>query len=469
MQFVAQIWLARLINPSEYGLVAMVVPILGFISSMSDLGVGRALIQPKFISRSQITALFWINAVVSAAIALILVGISPLVGRLYHEPKTVAITIALAALFFVGTFGIHPSAILNRQMRLSRMAVIDCIVSVVGPTVGVLTALAGWGYWSLIYMQAANTLTSVLLVWLSAGWMPSWPRWDPAALQILRFGANLTISNIAIYITTTADNMIVGAVAGKIALGLYDKAYRLAVWPISQVSAPIGRVAIPLLSRLNDDPERYASAFKRMLQLPNLVCIPGLIFGMYFSPQLVHVFLGPSWSGIAPVFSWVCIGGWGSALYGSAAWLFTSQGRGREQMTWSVVTSAISVATFVIGIRWGAAGVAAVAGLGFTLVQTPLIIWAATRRGPVGVSFVLRAMLPILGSATATVPTVYLYSRIVHFGALAAIASGAILAYAVFILSMSAMASGRELLSGAAAIAFTYWNRVRVGLQHATT
>lgn len=468
LQVGSQIWLARLISPSEYGLVAMVVPILGFIGSIGDLGIGRALIQPRFITQAQISALFWLNAAISAAICLVLVAISPLVGLLYHEPKTVPITIALATLFFVSTFAIHPSAILNRQMQLVRIAAIECIASLLGLVVGILTAMNGWSYWSLVYMQAASTLSSLLLTWLSAGWLPSRPRWDPSATGTLRFGTSLTVSNIAIYFSTSADNIIVGALGGRVALALYDKAYRLAVWPIAQFSAPIGRVAIPLLSRLSGEPERYAAAYKRMIQMPNLLCIPTLVFGIFLAPQLVHVFLGQTWNGIAPVFSWVCVGGLGSILYGGTAWLFTSQGRGREQMKWSVITSAISIASFIVGIRWGAVGVACLGGVGFVLVQTPLMVWAATRTGPVGVRYVTNAITPMVVALFITAPATYLFSRSIHRNPVIELCEGLLLTFAVYLVAISSMSSGREILSGALITLSGYISRLR-HLQHRAT
>lgn len=468
LSFLSQIWLARLISPEEYGLVAMVAPILAFIGILSDLGIGTALVQQKSINQAQMSSLFWLNAVLSLVVSVVLVAISPAVGLLYHEPKTIAITIAMAGLFFVGSLGIYPAAILTREMRLAARAVIECIASFVGLMIGVLTAKGGWGYWSLIYFQAASTATGLLITWWVAHWLPSRPRWDRSVGHIIRFGSSLTLSNVAVYFSMSADNMIVGAVNGKVALGLYDKAYRLVAGPLMQLSAPIGRVAIPLLSRLNGDPARYASAFKRMVQLPNLFCMPGLICGICLAPQLVHVFLGPTWSAISPVFSWVCVGGLASTVYGSASWLFTSQGRGRDQMTWSVITSLISILSFVIGIRWGAVGVASVAGVGFLLVQTPLIVRAATRIGPVSAMFVIKAIMPLMVSFVITAPTVYLYARVVHINAISELCVGVVLAHGVFLLAISLMSSGREMLSGTMTLVLTYLSRVRASFHGVT-
>ena len=456
LRFLAQIWLARLIAPSEYGLIAMVAPILGFIGVISDMGLGTALVQQRSVSQSQVSGLFWLNTAITAVISLLLVAVAPLVGAIYHEPKTVSITITLAALFFIGSLGIYPSALLTREMRFVVRASIDCAQSAIGLIVGILAARAGYGYWALLDQQAAATISGLLIIWCVVRWCPSRPGWDPSVMRLLRFGASLTVSSMSTYLITTADNMIVGVANGKVALGLYDKSYRLVVAPLGLICAPIGRIAIPLLSRLQDHPERYGSTFRKMIQLPLFCCVPGLICGMFLAPQLVDVFLGPKWSAVPPVFSWVCVGGLGAYLYNSAFWLFSSQGRGRDQATWSVITSAITVLSFVIGVRWGAVGVASVAGVSFVLVQTPMILWAACKKGPVSVREVIRAISPIAFAFFITAPLVFLFSKAVHLGSIAELACGAALCLSIYMVSVCVWRSGREIVSTGLGIANSY-------------
>lgn len=460
LQFLAQIWLARLIAPSQYGLIAMVAPILGFISVISDMGLGTALIQQRSISQSQVSGLFWLNAVVTALISLLLVAIAPLLGTMYREPKTVSITIMLAALLFIGSLGIYPSALLAREMRFVVRSSIDITQSTIGLIVGISAARAGYGYWALLDQQAGATISGLLITWFAARWWPSRPRWDPSSLRLLRFGTSLTLSNVATYLSTTADNILVGVVDGKIALGLYDKSYGLVLAPLGLICAPIGRIAIPLLSRLQDYPERYESTFRKMIQLPLFCCVPGLICGMFLAPQLVDVFLGPKWYAVSPVFAWICVGGLASYLYGSAFWLLSSQGRGRDQATWSLITAAINVLSFAIGIRWGAVGVASVSAVTFVLLQTPMMLWAACRKGPVSVRHILSAIGPIAFAFSITSSSVYFFSRSVHWGSLAELAGGAGLCLSIYLVSVCFWPSGRELVSTGFGIANSYLIRL---------
>src|SRR5258708_38087197 len=105
-----------------------------------------------------------------------------------------------------------------------------------------------------------------------------------------------------------------------------------------------------------------------MLRLMLLIGVPAILFAMLMAQPLILLLLGPRWDGVAPVFSWLCIGSLASPIYSSTFWLFTTQERTGRQMTYVAATSAISVMSFIAGLPWGPAGVAAGAGLSFLLV-----------------------------------------------------------------------------------------------------
>jgi PST family polysaccharide transporter len=136
-------------------------------------------------------------------------------------------------------------------------------------------------------------------------------------------------------------------------------------------------------------------------------------------------------------------------------------------MIWTVLTSALNIVSFLIGVRWGAIGVAIAASLGFVIIQTPMIIWAATRLGPVTARFVFDAIAPIVVSLVITAPTVFLYSRAAHVNAVAKLCGGVLLTCTVYLLSLSLMPSGRRMLSETTAIMRGYVRRFRTDDEHA--
>ena len=151
-------------------------------------------------------------------------------------------------------------------MRFGVLARNEIIAAFCGIATSVAGALIGWSYWSLVAGQLVNTMVGNVLAWSACSWRPSRPKFTAAVWADLKFGGNLTGANLATFVTTSGDNLLVGVTAGRIPLGLYDRSYRLVVQPISQMLAPISRVAVPLLSRFSDQPEQYKATYLHIVR-----------------------------------------------------------------------------------------------------------------------------------------------------------------------------------------------------------
>ena len=441
LKFGSALVLGRLLGPAQFGLIAMVSPILGFVSTLNDLGFAQAIVQRADITPRQMSALFWINTALSVVLSAIVMALAPLVGVLYHEPRTVGITLVLGAMIAVGTLAMIPNALLSRQMRFTAQATLDVATMAIGAFGSIAAALAGYGYWSLLIGQVAATLVGLVAVWALVDWRPGSPtRLRGSGVRpMLSFGANLTGVNIATYFSMTVDTMIVGAFGGKVQLGLYNRSYTLVVQPLGQLMSPVGRVALPLLSRLHE-PERYRDAYLNMLRLTVLLTAPAMICCTLLAGPTVHLLLGNRWNAAAPIFGWISFGGIAAPVFGATAWLFTSQGRTHEQMRLSIATALLSIAAFAIGIIWGAWGVALVSALSFTFMQTPLMIWQVGRTGPVPAAAIWR-VLGTLGIAGAVVAAAVLALRTFHVPFLVFVA-GAV-SYALFAALVLALPGGQ--------------------------
>jgi PST family polysaccharide transporter len=204
------------------------------------------------------------------------------------------------------------------------------------------------------------------------------------------------------YVARNFDNLLVGRYVGAHALGLYSKAYDLLMLPIRQISEPATAVAIPSLSRITDDADRYRNAFLRMLEKVLLLSLPLGAFLMAASDALIEVVLGPRWSGAGPIFFWL---GWltfSQPLGNAMGWLFVSQGRTSELFRWGVLGASLAVASFFAGLPWGVEGVAMAYSLSGLVLRTPIVLWMACRNGPVHVAAVLRTALPVVLAALAS-------------------------------------------------------------------
>ena len=160
----------------------------------------------------------------------------------------------MAALIPIGTLGIYPNALLIRQLKVIPLAVLDVVVVLLGSACSVFLSWLWSSYWALVAGQFVTTISQVFAIWLICGWYPSRPSKIKSVREDLVFGRNITATNIANFASTSGSYILIGAVAGPVALGLYDRSYRLVVQPLTLVLVPLGRVAIPLLSQLPQIP-----------------------------------------------------------------------------------------------------------------------------------------------------------------------------------------------------------------------
>jgi polysaccharide transporter, PST family len=445
LKFGAAVVLARLLDPAEFGIVAMVGPIIAFASTLNDLGFAQAVVQRREITAEQVSRLFWINVAASIGLAITLVLLSPLIGWMYSEPRTVEITIVLAALIVIGTLGVVPTALLNREMRFLPIVAIDMAQLCVSVGSAIFMAWAGFGYWALVLSQVVATIFGVICTLAVARWRPFAPKRRAEVGPLVRFGIHLTGVNLATFFSMSADNIIIGIVSGKVPLGLYERSYTLVLQPLGQLMAPLGRVAIPLLAQLNGDPARFRSAYANMLSLGAIFTAPAMICCTMLAGPIVTGLLGDDWREAGPIFSWISFGGIFASAFYSTGWVFTTEGRTGQQLSLSIVTALISIASFGLGVLWGAVGVAAVNALTFSFIQLPLMMHGMTRQGAIRKIDVVRAVVPLIFAGGLTGSAIWVASDFVVPN-LVGIGLLFFLAYGVFGLTVLLFPGGRSLL-----------------------
>src|SRR6266550_2450818 len=167
--------LARLLAPQEFGLVAMVTTVMGFLRVFKDAGLSTATVQREEITHAQVSNLFWINVAMSGAISLILAAGSPIVAWFYREPRLIPITLLLSSTFLLSGLTIQHNALLRRQMRFKAIAIIQVGSMLIGIAVGVGMAWLKYNYWALVGGNLATVIATVALTWLAIPWRPQVP------------------------------------------------------------------------------------------------------------------------------------------------------------------------------------------------------------------------------------------------------------------------------------------------------
>lgn len=371
LQTGSTIFLARFLTPNDYGLVGMTTVLMNFVQLFKDLGLSRATIQRPKIDSTQVSTLFWINLLVGLVVCVIVRWTSPLVAQFYGEPRLIPITIALSSVFLFSALTVQHQALLKRQMRFGSLVGIEVTSLAVALVGSVIIAWRGGGYWALVGMPVIKAVANMVGVWLVCDWRPGIPVWSKEVASMLAFGGNLTGFNILNYFSRNLDNILIGRVWGAAQLGLYAQAYRLVLLPILQINVPIDSVVLPTLSRLQQEPAKYARYYYQATLAITFLGMPIVAFLFATTDKLIPFVLGEQWTGVVPIFRLLMPAAFMGTFTIAGGWVYQSLGRTDRQLKIGLVTSFIDIAIFAVSVRWGAIGVAAAYGLSRPLIWIP--------------------------------------------------------------------------------------------------
>ncbi|UUL82374.1 lipopolysaccharide biosynthesis protein [Sphingomonas qomolangmaensis] len=385
LSLVSVVVLARLLAPQDFGLVASIAPIVAFIALFQDLGLQAAIIQRETITREHLNQTFWISPAIASVAALLIIAAAPLAALFYNDQRVTAIMVVAAVPIFIGSLATLPLSLLNRNMRFGNLALNDVLVAATGFGATVGAALLGSGYWSLVIGPIAAALTAVIAAWIASPWRPGRPTLKLDG-DLWSFGANLTGFNIVNFLARNFDNVLIGRVSGMTQLGLYDRSYKLLLFPLQNISQPLSRVMIPILSRVQNDKARFRKIYLQTNMVLGFCLIPGIAAATLASDQLINLLFGPEWSAAAPIFAWLGIASLAQVVLVTNGWIFICQGKTRAMFRLGLWTSGVTVIAFLVGIQWGVVGLAAAYTISAYLFRIPALIAVLHRIGPVTAS-----------------------------------------------------------------------------------
>jgi PST family polysaccharide transporter len=375
--------LARLLMPRDFGLLAMVTTVTGFLRVFKDAGLSIATVQREKITHAQVSNLFWINVAVSTVCTLTLAVTAPIIAEFYHDQRLNKIALLLSATFLISGSTVQHQALLKRQMRFKALANIEVSSMAVGAVVAVLMALRGWGYWCLVASNLSMETAGLLLTWSISRWRPQLPVRRSGIGPLVRFGIHRTVADFISSLARGSDTLLIGRFYGAVSVGLYSRASALLIRPLEQFLSPITAVFIPALSRLQSQPERYRFAFLRVYEA--IVLIAFFFAGLFLSlaRPLTLALLGPKWEQAAIIFGGFTIAALCVPLANASMWLLVSQGRGREMLVAQSINACAMVLSFIAGLPYGAVGVAVAYSAYSLVIRVPIWYLIVGRSGPV--------------------------------------------------------------------------------------
>ena len=351
--------LARLLEPRDYGLAAMVLVFASFVLVFSDLALGAALVQRRSLDEHDRATVFWTGAGAGVCFTLVGVALSWPLASFYGEPDVQPLFAALSLTFLLTALGATQTALLTREMDFRSLELRQMAATLAAAAVAISIAVAGGGAWAIIGQQLTLAAVATVLVWRFVSWRPSW-RFSLESLRSLgSFSASIFAQRLLYYSGRNVDNLLIGRFLGPAALGAYALAYNVMLMPFHQIAGPIQQVMFPAFARLQDERERMAHVWIRVTRMVAAVAAPALLCLIVVAPEFVDVVLGQQWDDATPVIRILAWVGLLQSLMTVNGDVLMALGRATTYLKFTAVWFVVNLAAFVVGLQWGIVGVAA--------------------------------------------------------------------------------------------------------------
>ncbi len=299
LNFVISVILARVLAPSDFGLVTLALVLVQSSNLFSGLGMGQVIIH----SKADRGKLAYQAFVVAMSLGLLLFALVQLFsGTLtmwLGDVRTQPLLRWLSGLILLNALSLIPLSLLRKDLKFEKVALASLFSQIVYAVVVIGLALTGFGVWSMVYANLIFTAVTTVLYWI---WSPSWdwvkPKpWDGALMkQMLGYGVQASGSGFLAYFHTHFDDWLVGRTLGVTALGFYSKSYDFSNSTVGQLArSTIGMVFFPSYSKIQDDKTRLARAYLKTVRLVFLFITPLALGTFAVAAPLVQVIFGDKW------------------------------------------------------------------------------------------------------------------------------------------------------------------------------
>jgi len=335
--------LARLLAKNDFGLIAVAVVVINYLSVLKDLGLGAALIQRKGNVQEAANTVFTINIVIGLVLSTIAIVLAPLVGIYFRDPQVTPVLRWMGISFIINALGSVHTNWLVRDLNYRRKLIPDLGGAFTKGIISIGMAYLGYGVWSLVFGQIAGAIASVVLVWIILPWRPRLSLDRTVAGGLMKFGAAVTAIDIINEITDNIDYVIIGRIFGLVPLSIYTLAYRLPEMLLISSLWVMGGVVFPAFSTVQDRPDELRRGFLASVRLVELIAVPICLGLLIAADPIVRVVFGNQWLDVIPILRVLAIYAWVYTLGYHVGGVYKAVGRPDILLGISIVTLIIII------------------------------------------------------------------------------------------------------------------------------
>ncbi len=309
IQLAANMCLARLLMPADFGAVGMLTIFMAVSEVFITAGFGQALIQKKKIAPIDCTTVFYWNLFASGIIYLVLFFCAPMIAAFYNMPILSSVLRVQSLSLIISSFSIVQNNLLQKNLQFKALYVRTLIATVLGTSSAIILAIKGYGIWSLVFSSLVSSFANSLLLWFRSSWKPTLAFSVQSFRELFSFGSLMAMSSIVDQLYQEIQGLIIGKMYSATDMGYYAQARKLNSVPTSSLSQIVSQVSFPVFSKLQNDKDNLRNAVRKTAKSVTYLNFPLMMLLVVIAPPLIHLLYGDKWDASIPYFRILCVSG----------------------------------------------------------------------------------------------------------------------------------------------------------------
>lgn len=350
--FLINIILARMLAPSDFGLIGMIVIFTAVAQSFVDSGFTSALIQRQNPNDEDYSTVFYFNIFIASFFSIIIFLLAPIISNFYHEPRLIDITRLMSLSFVINSLGMIQIVIFTKEIDFKSLAKVNLTSIICSGFIGILLAYLGFGYWSLVIRSFLNSLFTTILLWSLSNWRPLFSFNLKSLSSLFSFGSRLLISGLLYKMFSYINNVIIGKYWAK-DLGFYTQAQQLQQIPVMNLSIIFGNVSYPLLSSIQSDEESFKNGFRKTISAISLFNFPIMIGMLAAADSMILSIFTLKWANSIPLLRLLCISGLFFPINVACLNALNAKGRSDIVLNLEFMKQVLLIISIILTVKFG--------------------------------------------------------------------------------------------------------------------
>ena len=409
--------LARLLQPEDYGTVAMATVFIGLVNQTNAVGLGHALVRMEKVTPEDERLTFTYAVISSFVLYGVVFLLAPLAGAFYHEPRVVPLLRVMCFSVVIRAFYIVPYSLLRRELDMRSQSKVQILGTLADAISTVALAMSGFGIWALALGPLMSHVVQVAGMSYVRPWHIGLRFRGEGSRSLLRFVGGVNASILLWYWYVSVDNLIIGRMLGGTALGIFTMAMNLSKLSWNKLWLAVNPLLLPLFAEARTTPGKMGRVFLRVTHWVALAIFPASLGLMTAAPEAVTVLLPPKWADTVVPLQWLCLLGGSRALAALMSPVLLAVGKVRLEVMFSLACGLFLPAAFLLALPLGVAAVAAAWALVFPALAATFLLRPVLKALDIGVSDYLRALRTPVAASFLMVVLVFGASRLLHLPA----------------------------------------------------